>query len=631
MIRRLPRAAARAAARVARRPAARATAAWIATLAAGLALATAPARAGEYWVSPGGSANNSGTSPGSPWSLAKANATLAAGDVCRLLPGSYSGSIAPAGSGASNASRITFIGNPADPASVRLSGSIDLTSQKYVTIKGVQVNDIAVGALSASNRCEQDSVLDCRATGSLWVAGALRCHFARNRIGDGAGEDRWNIYKDPIRTTLCTFRDNVATLGGVTAQPHCILFDRATACEFTGNSVSVTMPSNAADVHARVHYGVNNCIFRDNRWSLVNNTSYNCYIFNQRDSCRFNLFERDTVLDLPSGRTPSFIRFATAGSYPGSNGHNTFVGCLFKSRMTMDYQNDTRGDRWFGCVLVSPDRAFDFSQVFSNNDSLTVQHCTFASTGGTAVDAAKNSHLAFVSNIVYSAASACPAMFLPTAARTDSNLVFEVGGSAGNAVSQGGSGCGPVGPGSSWCASSGNECHSAWASPAFADPGFATFDAHPLPGSAAVGAAWKDGYVGAYAPVVPDEIPPAAVRDLALQRILDQSVVLSWTATGNDGALGVAAAYDLRWSTQPINDQNFAGATPVPVAPQPLPAGQEQTYVLLGLAPGTTYSFALKARDAAGNWSALSNVAGGTTDSSDRTAPAPVQDLSEAP
>ncbi len=86
------------------------------------------------------------------------------------------------------------------------------------------------------------------------------------------------------------------------------------------------------------------------------------------------------------------------------------------------------------------------------------------------------------------------------------------------------------------------------------------------------------------------------------------TVTLSWTAPGDDGLVGTAAAYELRVSGSSINDANWGAATVVGGMPTPLPAGTRQGTVVRGLTPGTTYYFAMKTVDEAGNWSGLSNV-----------------------
>jgi hypothetical protein len=104
-----------------------------------------------------------------------------------------------------------------------------------------------------------------------------------------------------------------------------------------------------------------------------------------------------------------------------------------------------------------------------------------------------------------------------------------------------------------------------------------------------------------------------------------QSVGLQWTAPGDDGMVGTASQYDLRWSLTPITAANFAAAIRVTNTPPPVASGNRQTFTVTGLLPNTSYYFALKTADERANWSAISNViqrtTGGTTVGVDDPAP----------
>ncbi len=90
------------------------------------------------------------------------------------------------------------------------------------------------------------------------------------------------------------------------------------------------------------------------------------------------------------------------------------------------------------------------------------------------------------------------------------------------------------------------------------------------------------------------------------------AVALSWTAPGDDGREGTATGYDLRWSTSPITDQNFAAADAL-TAPTPSEGGTKQSFTLAGFPHESILYFALTARDEKPNVSGLSNVATLTT------------------
>jgi len=109
-----------------------------------------------------------------------------------------------------------------------------------------------------------------------------------------------------------------------------------------------------------------------------------------------------------------------------------------------------------------------------------------------------------------------------------------------------------------------------------------------------------------------DTIPPAAVTDLAIAEIGPGALTLGWSAPGDDDNLGTAAQYDIRYSTEPITDENWNSALPVANKPAPRPAGSYQTVVVPRLAAGSTYYFALKSLDDARLISPISNGVSGS-------------------
>ena len=123
--------------------------------------------------------------------------------------------------------------------------------------------------------------------------------------------------------------------------------------------------------------------------------------------------------------------------------------------------------------------------------------------------------------------------------------------------------------------------------------------------------------VGAPDLPVTDTVAPDQVTNLSASNPTPTTITLGCTATGDDGATGTAYAYELRLSTSPITDANWSGASPVGGEPGPAAPGTAHAFTVAGLLPSTTYYFALRVFDEAGNASPLSNVATATT------APAP--------
>ena len=102
-----------------------------------------------------------------------------------------------------------------------------------------------------------------------------------------------------------------------------------------------------------------------------------------------------------------------------------------------------------------------------------------------------------------------------------------------------------------------------------------------------------------------DTLRPEAILDLRRGR--GRRLTLTWTAPGGDYQLGAAARYEIRMARTPITATSFWRARSLRAVPRPARAGIRETVVVPALRVGTTY-FAIRAIDAAGNISALSNV-----------------------
>jgi len=111
----------------------------------------------------------------------------------------------------------------------------------------------------------------------------------------------------------------------------------------------------------------------------------------------------------------------------------------------------------------------------------------------------------------------------------------------------------------------------------------------------------------------PDTIPPTPITNLQVVDPTSNSLRLIWTAPF-DTSIGGVIQYDIRRSLNPITDTTaFYNATPITFPGAPGSAGSPQELIVTGLNFNTTYYFAVRSRDAWGNWSNLSNSASGTT------------------
>lgn len=114
----------------------------------------------------------------------------------------------------------------------------------------------------------------------------------------------------------------------------------------------------------------------------------------------------------------------------------------------------------------------------------------------------------------------------------------------------------------------------------------------------------------------PDSLAPYPINDLTITAASQNSARLEWTATGDDGYLGAASAYDIRYATYPITSSNWGSCSQVQNPPTPSDRGELDSVTVTGLSPHTLYDFGLKVADERPNWSDLSNVARAWTGSS---------------
>jgi fibronectin type III domain protein len=104
----------------------------------------------------------------------------------------------------------------------------------------------------------------------------------------------------------------------------------------------------------------------------------------------------------------------------------------------------------------------------------------------------------------------------------------------------------------------------------------------------------------------------------AVGQTVYDSITLDWTAPGDDGTVGQASSYDLRYSTASVGIDTLSwwnGASQATGEPAPKPSGSTDSYTVTNLTQGTTYYFVIRALDEVGNISGFSNVAVGATQS----------------
>jgi uncharacterized delta-60 repeat protein len=120
----------------------------------------------------------------------------------------------------------------------------------------------------------------------------------------------------------------------------------------------------------------------------------------------------------------------------------------------------------------------------------------------------------------------------------------------------------------------------------------------------------------------PDTTPPATITDLATSSPTTTSVTLTWTAPGDNGMLGNATGYVVKYSTSgAIDASNWNLAATYSQSWTPAKNGTTETHTVTGLSMGTTYWFAVVAYDSVPNYSGVSNSPSATTTKTTPSAP----------
>lgn len=116
-----------------------------------------------------------------------------------------------------------------------------------------------------------------------------------------------------------------------------------------------------------------------------------------------------------------------------------------------------------------------------------------------------------------------------------------------------------------------------------------------------------------------DRTPPSPISNLKTTRVGPFSVNVSFTATGDNGNVGYAKSYDIRYATSPITESNWDNATVYSNVFRPQKSGKTESFKIIGLKPKTTYYFGIKAIDERGNASGIATTSATTIAASDAT------------
>lgn len=582
--------------------------------------------------------------------LTAANAGVVAGDIVRISAGTYTVPIRPQRNGTAGA-RIYYYGNQANPTAATVNGiffgyendGANHTCGDYVTVKWVaSSNNIGSPYHLRSGgwyACMYDSLVKSTVTnGGLICIGKANVYDSLSVTGV---DDRITMLDDIgtlrpssnlVKNSTFNYTHNAAS------DFQFIEFYRAQYNTFLNNTFNFTVNSTGGYCFALEMYRSYYNSFQNNTWNVVMNQtpSGTKGLWAYRDSSSYNRFVGNRLTQ--SGPGTISLGLAQDGSFIASTNHNYLgnntirIGAPIVGNGGICWQGGSRQDTLeFNTFIVSGATVL----FIANGKDFTgtvVRHNTFYGTTPTLFDVSSASNVSgnrLSSNLFYSTAangsgSSASIRVPASGVSLDSlGLVFNRGGSAGNAISLGGS-MGAPGSGGSY----GQSGKAAWNTPMFTDSSYATLNTTLLAGSPAQSAGFQDGFAGSLGTPTADVSAPSTVSTLTTTGSTSNTVSLRWTAVGDDGGSGIASVYDLRYSTSPITSGNFAGATAYGGVPAPQPSGATENVTVTGLSPNTTYYFALVVRDEAGNASGVSNtVSLATAAAADVTPPGAIPDL----
>ena len=122
-----------------------------------------------------------------------------------------------------------------------------------------------------------------------------------------------------------------------------------------------------------------------------------------------------------------------------------------------------------------------------------------------------------------------------------------------------------------------------------------------------------------------DTAPPAAINNLSASKAELNAVTVTWTVVEDDAIHDIPASYEIRYATAPLSEANWNAATVVVNDLQPTALASQMEYTIGGLEESHIYYVGIRAKDLAGNVSALSNTLLART--KDHTPPQAVADL----
>lgn len=433
-----------------------------------------------------------------------------AGDLVNIAAGSYTVKPVPANSGTAG-NYIRIVGSQASPGSVSFSTGLDWsegTARSYISWTGIKVSD-DVNWWRANF---------CSLTYARVDSGGLKLRRANSDI-TSAGASQGNVITD------CTFRQNVGA-------EYVIHFQGAyentiKRCRFYGTTTAASFDQMRGRYLFRSSSNAfTDCSLSIEAWGATNGEQQ---AHGLRDSSRYNVFTRDTMLLGMTSKCARRALLSQAGTYPGTSDYNSWVDCYYRSFATNDgasnagfeFQDSMDGVLVQGCQFISRTGVPLAISGSAQPDSMVIRHCTLYTQGSQAyryesstnVTTPRFNGIAYIATGSGSCASNATAGYrletLGASAQSDSN--FFAFGDTAYAFSKGTSGGLLCYTPAAWRTATSNDLASrtyVMSGGVVTDTTWATLDLRPAASSTLVSAIYPSGYAGAFNA---EETPPAQI------------------------------------------------------------------------------------------------------------------------
>jgi len=134
------------------------------------------------------------------------------------------------------------------------------------------------------------------------------------------------------------------------------------------------------------------------------------------------------------------------------------------------------------------------------------------------------------------------------------------------------------------------------------------------------------------ASIIGDIVSPADINDLTISSVSSNSILINWTAVGDDNYEGSADSYIIKIHTENIDESNWQNIPEIEQSLIPEISGTLESFLITDLESVTTYYAAVKVVDDAENISLLSNVVDAQTgETPDEIPPGEITDLNAIP